>query len=91
MQEKDIGREAPTVTQESTSTAHAEVRALRTDHGERLARLEQALEHLATKADIEALRVLIIERENVTLRWLMGMAAAAGLTVAIAMVRMFVS
>ena len=79
------------MTQEPTSTAHAEIRALRVDHGERLARLEQAMEHVATKADIEALRVLIIERENVTLRWLMGMAAAAGLTVAIAMVRMFVS
>lgn len=61
------------------------------DHAERLARLEEALGHLATKADIEGVKTLIAEREAVMLRWLMGMVATGGLTVAIALVRTFMS
>ena len=41
-----------------------------TDHGERLARLEGAYEHLATKADIADLRTEI-ERLSSSLTWRM--------------------
>ena len=61
----------------------------RDGHGERLARLEQAMEHVATKADIEGVRTLIIEREAVMLRWLIGVASMVAVTVGIAMVRTF--
>lgn len=61
------------------------------EYAERLARLEEALENLATKADIEGVMTLLAEREAVMLRWLMGMVAAAGLTVAIALVRTFMT
>ena len=61
------------------------------DHFERLARLEEALGHLATKADIEGVKTLIAQREAVMLRWLMGMVASAGVAVAIALVRTFMS
>lgn len=40
-----------------------------TDHGERLARLEGAYEHLATKADIERLQATII-------KWFVGIGLA---------------
>ncbi len=61
------------------------------DNAERLARLEEALGHLATKADVEAVKTLLAQREAVMLRWLMGMVASAGLTVAIALVRTFMT
>ena len=61
------------------------------DHFERLARLEEALGHLATKADIEGVKTLIAQREAVMLRWLMGMVASAGVAVAIALVRTFMT
>ncbi len=61
------------------------------DYAERLARLEEALGNLATKVDIEGVKTLLAEREAVMLRWLMGMVASAGLTVAIALVRTFVT
>ena len=61
------------------------------DYAERLARLEEALGSLATKADIEGVKALLAQREAVMLRWLMGMVAAAGLAVAIALVRTFVT
>ena len=43
--------------------------AASTEHGERLARLEGAYEHLATKADIERLKSEII-------KWFIGTALA---------------
>ena len=61
------------------------------DHAERLASLEEALGNLATKADIEGVKTLLSEREAVMLRWLMGMVAAGGLAVAIALVRTFIT
>ena len=61
------------------------------DYAERLARLEEALGNLATKADIEGVKTLLAQREAVMLRWLMGMVASAGLTVAIALVRTFMT
>ncbi len=61
----------------------------RDGHGERLARLEQAMEHVATKADIEGVRALIVERETVTLRWLVGVTSMVAVTIAIAIVRTF--
>ena len=73
---------------------------------ERLGRLEQrvgAIEatlvhmatkadivHMATKADIESVKTLIAERESTMLRWLMGMVAASGLAVTIALIRTFI-
>jgi len=46
---------------------------------------------VATKADIESVKKLISDRESTMLRWLMGMMAAAGVSVAIAMIRTFLA
>ncbi len=58
---------------------------------ERVANIESYLVHLATRADIESVKTLIAERETTMLRWLVGMVSAAGLTVAVAMVRTFIA
>jgi len=58
---------------------------------ERVASMEADLKHLATKADIESVKKLISDRESTMLRWLMGMMAAAGVSVAIAMIRTFLA
>ncbi len=47
-----------------------------TDHGERLARLEGAYEHLATKADIERLQASII-------KWIVGVGLASATLAAV--------
>ncbi len=53
---------------------------------ERLAGIEAVLPHLATKEDIADVKRIIIEREAVMLKWLIGitMTAAVGLFTALA-------
>jgi hypothetical protein len=50
-----------------------------TEHGERIARLEEAYEHLATKADISELKVNIEgwRSELKTFRWFIALGIAA--------------
>lgn len=56
---------------------------------QRVAAIEATMQHLATKADIESIKVLIAQRESTMLRWLMGMVAGSGLAVTIALLRTF--
>ena len=61
-------------------------------HG-RVSALEAHLQHLATKEDIRRIETLIARRESFMLRWFIGTVigvAVIVLTVAIAVVRMFV-
>ena len=51
--------------------------AVTTEPGERLARLEGAYEHLATKADIERLRTDIVGMESKIIKWLVGTVIAS--------------
>jgi len=48
-----------------------------TDHGERLARLEGAYEHLATKADISDLKVDIEKMQVSIIKWIVGVGLAS--------------
>ena len=48
-----------------------------TDHGERLARLEGAYEHLATKADISELKVDIEKMQVSIIKWIVGVGLAS--------------
>lgn len=49
--------------------------ATTTDHGERLARIEGAYEHLATKADVERVRSEVerVRSELQNMKWLIGL------------------
>ena len=48
-----------------------------TDQGERLARLEGAYEHLATKADISDLKVDIEKMQVSIIKWIVGVGLAS--------------
>ena len=48
-----------------------------TDQGERLARLEGAYEHLATKADISELKVDIEKMQVSIIKWIVGVGLAS--------------
>lgn len=48
-----------------------------TDHGERLARLEGAYQHLATKADISELKVDIEKMQVSIIKWIVGVGLAS--------------
>lgn len=60
---------------------------------DRLARLEEAVanikENMATGADIEGVKTLIAEKEAAQTKWLLGIMAAAAVTVVVAMIRTF--
>ena len=67
-------------------------------HGERLARIEAKMEHVATREDvsevkvlIEQVKVLIEHKESTMMRWLLGILATAGISVAVVLVRTFFS
>ena len=55
----------------------------------RLAGLEAHMQHVATREDIQKLRTEIAEAQNSMLKWLVGVMAAAGLTLVAAVIRMF--
>lgn len=58
--------------------------------GERLARLEAHMEHLATKADVEALKTVLVEaigkKETSMLRWQIGIVVTTALILVVAAV-----
>ena len=60
------------------------------DFGERLARLEAHLEHVAKKEDVQALKTDLVEAigntESSMLRWQLGIVLAAGLLLVISTV-----
>ena len=58
--------------------------------GERLARLEAHLEHLATKEGLGEIKTLISDREAKMLRWLIGITSVAAISLVAAIVRTFV-
>ena len=57
------------------------------DHGERLARIEAKIEHLATREDVTKIEVLIERKEATILRWLLGILALAGISLMVALIR----
>lgn len=59
-------------------------------HGERLARIEAKMEHVATREDVSELKVLIERKESTMLRWLLGILAVAGVSVLAALLRTFI-
>ena len=60
-------------------------------HGERLARIEAKMEHMATREDIASVKTLIAEKETTTLRWLIGIIALAAISLLTILIRMFLS
>ena len=68
------------------------------DYGERLARIEAKMEHMATREDIASVRTLIAEvktliaeKETKTLRWLIGIIALAAISLLTVLIRTFLS
>ena len=60
-------------------------------HGERLARIEAKMEYVATREDVSEVKVLIERKESTMMRWLLGILAAAGISILVALVRTFLS
>lgn len=60
-----------------------------TGHGERLARIEARMEHVATREDLEKIKTLIERKESTMLRWLLGIMAVAGISLVVALIRVF--
>ena len=58
-------------------------------HGERLARIEARMEHVATREDLAKIEVLIERKESTMLRWLLGIMAVAGVSLVVALIRVF--
>ena len=58
-------------------------------HGERLARIETELKHVATREDVEAIKTLIERKEATMLRWLLGLVGVAAITLVAAVIRTF--
>lgn len=60
-------------------------------HGERLARIEAKMEHVATREDLAKIEVLIERKESTMLRWLLGILAVAGVSLVVALIRVFLA
>lgn len=60
-------------------------------YGERLARIEAKMEHMATREDIASVKTLIAEKETTTLRWLIGIIAVAAISLLTVLIRTFLS
>lgn len=60
-------------------------------HGERLARIEAHLEHVATREDVAEIKALIERKESTMLRWLVGVIAVAAISLLAALLRTFIS
>ena len=58
--------------------------------GERLARIETKLEHVATREGLAEVKVLIERKESTTMRWLLGIIAVALISVVVALIRTFI-
>ena len=59
------------------------------DYGERLARIETRLEHVAMREDVAKVEVLIERKESTMLRWLFGILAVAGVSLIVTFLRLF--
>ena len=59
------------------------------DYGERLARIEAKLEHMATREDLAEVKALIECKETSMLRWLLGILSVAAVSVVVVMLRSF--
>ena len=59
------------------------------DYGERLARIEAQLEHMATREDLAEVKALIERKEASMLCWLLGLLSVAAISVVVAMLRLF--
>ena len=57
------------------------------NYGERLARIEAKMEHMATHEDIASVKTLIAEKETTTLRWLIGIIAVAAISLLTILIR----
>ena len=55
-------------------------------HGERLARIEARMEYMATREDVSEVKVLIERKESTMTRWLLGILATAGISLATAVI-----
>ena len=58
-------------------------------YGERLARIEAKMDHMATREDVAEIKVLIGNREASMLRWLIGLVAFALISVVVSLIRTF--
>ena len=58
-------------------------------YGERLARIEAKMEYVATREDVTKVEVLIERKETTMLRWLLGILAVAGVSLVVALIRLF--
>ena len=61
------------------------------NYGERLARIEAKMEHMATREDIASVKTLIAEKETTTLRWLIGIIALAAISLLTVLIWTFLS
>ena len=59
------------------------------DVGERLARIETTLEHVATRESVADMKTLIERKESTMLRWLLGILATAAIALVVALIRSF--
>ena len=59
-------------------------------NGERLARIEARLEHVATREDVSEVKVLIERKESTMLRWLLGLMVVAGISLLAGLTRTFI-
>lgn len=57
--------------------------------GQRLARVEGKLEHIATREDVSEVKALIKEEISSMLKWLLGIMALAAISVLAALLRTF--
>ena len=62
----------------------------RSGHGERLARIEARMEHVATREDVSEVKILIERKESTMLRWLLGLMVVAGISLLAALIRTFI-
>lgn len=47
------------------------------------------MEHVATREDLEKIKTLIERKESTMLRWLLGIMAVAGISLVVALIRVF--
>ena len=59
------------------------------NYGERLARIESKMGHMATREDVQEVKTLIERKESTMLRWLLGMLVVALVSLGVALFRTF--
>lgn len=61
------------------------------NYGERLARIEAHLEHVAKREDVAEVKALIERKESTMLRWLVSILSVAAISLLVALLRTFFS